>query len=222
MWNAIRAELAYSRPWLAGGLGIAIGVTAIVAGAFYFGGGDGEAPYAAAGVRGMFTVMAPLIAAYIAQGLRIEERRSQLFLRGSLTPLQIAAISLAIPIIFATMGIAAGAIVMTIDAALTGRFDLRSIHFVAYIGGTMFSMAFTALLLQEAVAAHRQRRRKTALAAWSSLAVAAALWVTLNEGAFIFRWPDNWPTLHLANVAVALAAAIAFTTFHSRRTDFTR
>ena len=65
MWHALRAELAYSRSWLFGGLGLAIGVVIIVSLVFFAVGGDGPPSHAAAGIRGMFMIMAPMIVGFI-------------------------------------------------------------------------------------------------------------------------------------------------------------
>lgn len=99
MWQAIRAELAYFRPWLIGGYGIAAGVIVIVSLVFYAVGEDGPPAHSAAGIRGMFVIMAPLILGFVIQALRLEERRTRLLLAGPLTPRQLAGINALLPLI---------------------------------------------------------------------------------------------------------------------------
>ena len=65
MWQALRAELAYSRSYLLGGLGLAAGVAVMVSVVFYAVGEEGPPPHAAAGIRGMFLIMAPMIVGFI-------------------------------------------------------------------------------------------------------------------------------------------------------------
>jgi len=84
VWHALRAELAYSRPFLLGGLGIAAGVVVILSVVFLAVGDDGPPSHSAAGIRGMFLIMAPMIVGFIAQTFRSEERRARLLLSGPL------------------------------------------------------------------------------------------------------------------------------------------
>lgn len=76
MWRALRAELAYTLPWLLGGLGIAVGVVVIVTVVFALVGEDGPPGFAAAGLRGMFLILAPMVVCFIAQTYRTEERQA--------------------------------------------------------------------------------------------------------------------------------------------------
>ena len=67
MWHALRAELAYFRPWLLGALGIAVAVSTLVSVLIQI---DGDAPdFATVGIRSMFLIMAPMIVGFIVLAL---------------------------------------------------------------------------------------------------------------------------------------------------------
>lgn len=222
MWRALRAEIAYYHPWLLGAFGIALGITALLAGIFSSVGGDGPDPHAAAGIRGMFPMMAPLIVAYIAQGYRSDERRARLLLAGPLRPLQLAGVAVLVPVVLAVLGAVVSAVVMAIEARITGRLDFESVHFVAYVGGMLFMMAFVALLIQEAVAAFRQGRRAVSIAVWVILVLAVAAYASVTGGVVVYQGPNSWPLLHGGNAVLSLAAAIGTIVLFTRRTDFTK
>ena len=222
MWHAIRAELAYSKPWLAGALGIALGVVALMAGIFWANGGDGPDPSAAVGIRAMFPVMAPLIVTYIVLGYRVEERRARLLLAGPLTPRQLAGISILLPLCFVAIGVLATAAELFVETKISGRFSLESLNFAAYVGGMMLMMAFMVPFVQEAVAAHREGRRKASLAAWAVFIVAVAVYAVLSGGVVFLKGDNSWPILHTLNGVLSVIAAIGIVLMHPGRTDFTR
>ena len=222
MWHALRAELAYCRPSLLFGLGLAAGVVLLVSGVFYAVGEHGPPPDIAAGIRAMFMVMAPIIVGFVAQAFRAEERRSRLLLAGSLTPRQIAGAMVLLPVVLFAIGVLAAALVLGADALLTGRPALESLHLAGYVGGMMFMGTMIALLVQEATAAHRQRRRRSAAAGWASLGVAALFLAALTTAAVLLQGPMTWPSLHLGNLVVALTAMVASAALYAGRTDFTR
>lgn len=137
MWQALRAELAYSRPFLLGGFVIALGVTAMLSAIFYFWGGPPSPE--ASGIRGMHLMMAPLIVAYIIQGHRTEKRRSRLLLAGPLTPRQVTLAAVLVPVVQLGIGVVASALLMALDFLITGSFSGKSLHMVAYVGGLICS-----------------------------------------------------------------------------------
>ena len=85
MWHALRAELAYAQSYLFGGLGIAVGVVALVSGVFYAVGEDGPPAHAAAAIRGLLLIIAPMVVCFVVQAYRSEEHRARLLLAGPLT-----------------------------------------------------------------------------------------------------------------------------------------
>ena len=222
MWHALRAELAYSRPYLLGGLGLAAGVVVIVSVVFYAVGDDGPPSHAATGIRGMFLIMAPVIVGFIAQAFRSEERRARLLLSGPLTPRQIAGSMVLLPVVLLAIGVVAAALVIGVESLVTGRLALESLHIVGYVGGMLFMGTMIGLLVQEAAAAHRQRRRRAAAAGWVSFAVAMLLLAALTAAAVFLQGPMSWPGLHLGNLVVALATGVASVALYAGRTDFTR
>jgi len=176
MWHALRAELAYFRPWLIGGMGLALGVVIIVSVVFFAVGDDGPPGHAAAGIRGMFLIMAPMIVGFIIQTLRSEERRTRLLLAGPLTPRQLAGVMVLLPVILFAIGVLAAALVISADALVTGKLALESLHIVGYVGGMLFMGTMIGLLVQEATAAHRQRRLLAAAAGWASFVWRCCFW----------------------------------------------
>lgn len=222
MWHALRAELAYFRPWLLGGMGLAVGVVVIVSVVFYAVGDDGPPSHAAAGIRGMFLIMAPMIVGFIIQTLRSEERRTRLLLAGPFTPRQLAGVMVLLPVILFAIGVLAAALVISADALVTGKLALESLHIVGYVGGMMFMGMMIGLLVQEATAAHRQRRLRAAAAGWASFVLAMLFLAALTAAAVFLQGPMSWPSLHLGNLIVALATMVASVSMYTGRTDFTR
>lgn len=222
MWHALRAELTYFRPWLLGGLGLAAGVATLVSVIFRLVGEDGPPAQAAAGIRGMFVVMAPLVVGFIVQTYRFEERRARLLLAGSLNPRQMAGVMVLLPLCLLALAALAGALVMGTEALITGRLAVESLHIAGYVGGMLFMMLMLGLLIQEAVAAHRQRRQRAAVAGWAGLAGGVVLLAALSAAAFLLQGPLTWISLHLGNLITAAAAMAATLSLYTRRTDFTQ
>ncbi len=219
MWHALRAELAYCRPWLFGGLGIAAGVIVLISVVFHFA-GEGPAPHAAAGLRGMFLIMAPMIVAFIVQGYRTEERRARLLLAGPLTPRQLAAVMVLLPVVLFGIGVPGAALVIGAELLITGSLELETLNMVGFVGGQFFTYAQLAFLVQEAVAAHGQRRRRAAVAGWVGFVVAVLLLAPLYL--VLAREIVTWAHLLLGHLVVALAAMAASVELYAGRTDFTR
>jgi len=222
MWRTLRAELSYSRPWLLGGLGVALGVVLLVSAIFVAIGDDGPPREAAAGIRAMFLIMAPLIVGFMVQTYRSEERRARLFLAGPITPRQIAVAMVLLPVVLAAVGLLAAGLDIALESLLRGQLSLESLQLAGYVGGLMLMMAMMGLLAQEATAAHRQRRRRAAVAGWGSFVLAVPLLAAVAAAAFVFQGPFSWPSLHLGNLVVAAAAGAATVALYTGRTDFTR
>jgi len=222
MWLALRTELAYFRPWLLGGLGLGAGVTMIVTVVFLAAGKDGPPSHAAAGIRGMFLMMAPMIVGFIVQTYRSEERRARLLLAGPLTPRQLAGVTVLLPAVLFGIGVLAAALVMGAGYLVTGKLELESLHIVGYVGGLMLMGLMIGLLAQEATAAHRQRRLRAAAAGWAGFVVAVLFLAALSVAAFLLQGPLTWISLHLGNLIVAVTAMAASVALYAGRTDFTR
>ena len=222
MWPALRVELAYVRPWLLGGLGIAAGVGVLLTVIFAAVGEDGPPPHAAAGLRGMFMVLAPMIVGFILQGIRAEERRARLFLAAPLTPRQLAGVSVLLPVILSAVGVLAAVLMFAVEYLVTGRFVSESLRIAGYVGGLMFTALMAGLLIQEAAVARQQGRSRAAAAGWASLAPVVLLWAALNMASVFFQGPLTWPILYLGNLLGSLTAMVAGVVLYAGRNDFTR
>ena len=222
MWHALRAELAYSRPWLFGGLGIAAGVAILLEVVFYAVGEDGPPSATAAGLRGMFLVMAPMIVGFIVQAYRHEERRTRLLMAGPLTPRQIAGVAVLLPTVLSAIGVLAAVLVMGAAFLLGSGLALESVHLAGYVGGMMFMMLMMGLLAQEAAAARRQGRSRAAATAWAGFVVAVLVLAGLSLAAILLQGELTWISLHLGNLVVAALAMLASVALYEGRNDFTR
>lgn len=223
MWHVLKAELAYSRPYLLGGLGLAAGVGLMITVIFAAVGEDGPPPQKADGIRIMFLVMAPLIVSFIVQAYRSEERRLRLLMMLPLTPRQLAGVTVLLPTIFFGVGILAAGLVMGAGALVRGKFELDTFNLVAFVGGQIFAYVQMGLLAQEATAASRQRRRKAAIGAWAGFGIAVVLLASLYLISAGGRLGSlTWGLLGLGHLVVALAVIGPTVAIFAGRTDFTR
>jgi hypothetical protein len=220
MWHALRAEIEYFWPWLLGGLGIAVGVVVIISVVFWVVGADGPPSHAAAGIRGMFLIMAPMIVGFISQAYRSEERRARLLLAGPLTPRQIAGVMVILPLILFVTGALAAGLVIGAGALVSGKLELETLNIVGFVGGLMLAYVQMGVLAQEATAAHNQRRRRAATIGWAAFVVTvmllAALYLVLALQLL------TWNHIILGHLIVAVTAMVASVALYTGRTDFTR
>lgn len=222
MWHVLRAELAYYRSYLLGGVGLGLGVSALVSVVFWAVGPDGPPSHAAAGIRSMFLIMAPLIVGFVAQGLRPEERRERLLLAAPLTPRQIAGASVLMSLVLLALGVLLAGLMLAGGALVTGRLETESLHIVAYVGGIMFAILQIIPMVQEAEAARGQGRRRAATLGWAGLGLVVVLFALPTVAAFSFQGSHTWPAMHLGNLLAALAAMVTGVALYTGRTDFTR
>jgi len=220
MWHALRAELAYLRPWLVGGLGIALGVTALVTA--IFAATEGPPAFAAAAIRAMFPMLASMVVGFIVQNYRTEERRARLLLAAPLTPRQLALLSVLLPLALGVCGSVAAGLFIAIESAITGAFAFESLHIVGYVGGQLLLYTQAGLLLNEALAAGRQGRRGAAVLAWATVFAGTLLLAAVTIAAFAYQGPWTWPLLHAGNLVAAVGAMVVTVLLYTRRTDFTR
>jgi len=220
MWRALRAELAYSRPFLLGGLGIAAGVVALVSVVFYAVGDEGPPSTVATGLRGMFFILAPMIVGFITQGTRTEERRARLLLAGPLTPKQLAMAAVALPVVLFGIGSLAAGLVIAAGVLIAGGPDRESLNIVIFVGGQMFTYVQLGLLAQEASAAHHQRRTSARVTGWTCFVAAIVLLTALYL--LLSLELLTWAHLILGHVVVAVAVMATVVSLYTGRTDFTR
>jgi len=197
-----------------------VGVLVIVSVVFMLVGNEGPPPFAAAGIRAMFLMLAPLVVGFIAQSTRSEEHRARLLLAGPVTPRQMAGTATLMPFILLAIGIVAAGLVIGIDALLTGKFALETVNIVGFVGGQLFAYLELGLMAQEATAARRERRRLAAAAGWAAFAVAALLLGVLYMA--LARELLGWSHLILGHLAVGVAAMVPSIELYAGRTDFTR
>ena len=221
MWQVLRAEFDYLRPWLLGGLGIALAVMAFVSVVIWATVG-GPPAFAASVIRAMSPLVASMIVAFIVQVYRQDERRALLLLAGPVTPRQLAMVSVLIPIAIGVCGTLAAALTLSVDAAITGAFAFETLQIVGYVGGQLFLYTLVGLLIQEAVVSARQRRRRAAVAGWAILFAGALLLTLVTMAAFSHQGPWTWSILHAANLLAAAVAMVGIVCLYTGRSDFTR
>lgn len=220
MWLALKGDLEYFRSWLLGGLGIGVGIIAIVSVVFVAVGDQGPPAQVAASLRLLFLVGAPGVVGFIAQALRSEERRASLYLAGPLTPRQVACAMVLLPAVLYGIGLLAGGLVLGVESLIIGRFELQRLQLAGFVGAQLFVYAQLGLLAQEAKAAHEQHRRRAAAAGWAAFVVAVLLLAVLYLTQV--RQLMTWTPVILAHLIVAAVAGVTTIGLYADRTDFTR
>jgi len=129
MWHALRAELAYFRPWLFGGLGIAGLVVVILSTVIRFVGEGGGPPIF---VVAMFPPLAGMVVSFIAQALRVEERRARLLLAGPLTPGQLAGVTVLLPPCFVGLSVLAAPLLVGLGVLIAGKVETTALANVSH------------------------------------------------------------------------------------------
>jgi hypothetical protein len=215
MWHALKAELAYFRPWLFGGLGIAAGVITIISVVFFLVGDDGPPSHVAAGLRGFFFMIAGMVVGFISQSYISEERRARLLLAGPLTPRELAGVTVLLPATLFGIGVLAAGLLIGAESLITGRLELETLRMISGVGGMLFAIGQMGPLAQESTAARRQRRPRAAIAGWALFVLAILLLSVLQM--ILGSIHGN-----LGQVVVALLVMVASWTLYQGRTDFTR
>ncbi len=212
MWYALRTELAYFRPWLVGGLGIAAFVVVLLSVITrVLGEGDGPPVFVAA----MMPIIAGMVVSFIAQSYRAEERRARMLLAGTLTPRQLAGITVTLPLCFVGLATLAAVPMIWLAELISGTVEPANPMVVAGFAGQFLAFAQLGPVAQEASAARRQGRRGAALAGWTVF-IAAILVLAVAQ---VFQHS----TVAFSGVAMAVLAAMWIAaTLYQGRTDFTR
>ena len=212
MWHALRAELAYFRPWLLGGLGIAAGVAVLLTVLIQLSTDDGGPP---SFLPAMFLIIAGMVVAFIAQSYLWEERRARLLLAGPLTPRQLAGVMGLWPACLVGLGSLAGGLWVGVTSLITGTLEPATLPTLGGLTGQFFVYAQMGPLAQEATAARRQRRGRAAFAGWAVFVGAIPL---LAASWFSFTSIHG----HLGQLIAAMTVMVASTALYAGRTDFTR
>jgi len=214
MLHALRTELAYSLPWLLGGLGIATFVsTLLIVLTVFVNDSDGVPGF----VVGMFPVIAGMVVAFIVQGYRCEERRARLLLAGPTAPRQLAGVLVLLPAFLVGLGALYGGLLVAVATLIAGAGALEGAT-VPSLG--VFSVQFWAYaqmgpLAQEASAAHRQKRGMAATIGW---AVFVGVILLLAASQLVFG-STYGPVVLAAVIATTMVLAAVL---YTGRTDFTR
>lgn len=212
MWHALRAELAYFRPWLLGGLGIAAGVGALLIVIIWL---VPEADGTPGFLPEMFLIIAGMVVAFIAQSYRWEERRARMLLAGPLTPRQLAGVTVLLPACFVGIAALAALLKFGLFALFTGELEFANLGFVGAFTGEFLAYAQMGPLAQEATAARRQRRGRAAIFGWAVFVGA----ILLLAASMLFR---NSIEGYLGQlIAIVMAMAVGAWLYEGR-TDFTR
>lgn len=213
MWVALRAELAYFRPWLLGGLGIAAGVSVLLAVLLRLLGDEGPPFFLIA----IFPIIAGMVVSFIAQAYRVEERRSLLLLSTPLTPRQLACVMILLPPCLVGLSAIAAVLMVGLNTLVVGGRELASLPTIAGFAGQFLGYAQLGPLAQEATAARRQRRTRASVLGWlvfgSAIPLLAAFfWDQSAITAFGHLW-------HLIVLGVVMTMTVAL---FQGRTDYTR
>ena len=155
MWRALKAELAYFWIWLVGGLGIAAFVVVLLSVLVRFF-EEGDVPPSF--VIAMFPIIAGMVVSFVAQGYRVEERRTRMLLAGPLTPGQLAGVTVLLPVIFVALGVLAAVPMTALATLITGKLEASDLRVVAGFAGQFWAYAQLGPLAQESTAARRQQR----------------------------------------------------------------
>jgi hypothetical protein len=212
MWHALKAELAYFRIWLVGAFGIALGITVMLyVLKWLFDDGEGVPVF----VNNMFLLIATMVVAFVALGMRVEERRSLLLMAGPMTPTQAAGVLVLLPACLMAVGLVITAVMMGATALIAGRIDPEGARVTASLAGEFWAAAQLGPLAQESSAARRQGRNRAGLLGW----ILFAAIILALIGMMFLRGSIPGLLGHLTVIGAAMAAALML---YRGRTDFTR
>jgi hypothetical protein len=212
MLHALKAELQYFRIWLIGGLGIAAGITILMhVLKWIFNDQEGMPGF----LPNMFLLIAVMVVAFVAQGTRTEEKRNRLLMAGSLTPRQIAGVTVLLPACLMGVGMLLTALKIGAASLLTGYFDLEEIRMTASLAGEFWAAAQFGPLACEATAARRQRRSLAGGVGW----VVFFGGILVLAGSMALR--GSIPGFLCQLLVLGASMAVALQLF-AGRTDFTR
>jgi len=211
MWLALRTELAYFRPWLLGGFGIAAGVVILLHVVLhFFGEGEGVPTFLPA----MFPLLAGMVVSFIAQSYRFEERRVRLLMTGPLRPRQFGIVMVLLPVFLVGLGGLASVLVVALGSIAVISQEPTSTPMLGVLAGQFLVYALLGLLIQEAVVAQRQGRTRSAFAAWAGIVPVVPL-------IMVFYWFETQPAVFVTGYAIVAAIIMAATVaLYQARTDF--
>ncbi len=212
MWHALKAELAYFRPWLLGGLGIAAGVVLLLAVLMRISDdADGPPTFVVA----IFPIIAGMVVSFIAGSYRIEERRARLLLSGPVTPGQLAWVTVLLPVCFVGLSALAVLPMTGLAALVAGNLEPANLGIAGGFAVQFWAYAQLGPLAQESCAARRQLRGRLGILGWS---VFVGVILALTGTQFFLHALAG----HLVQVAAVLTAMGVAAALYRGRTNFTR
>jgi hypothetical protein len=211
MWRALRTEVAYFRPWLLGGIGIAAGVVVILSTLIRISGDQDGPPLV---IFVMFPVIAGMVVSFIAQSLRAEERRSRLLLAGALTPRQLATVMVLLPISFVGLTVLVSPVLIGLGAVIAGKLEWSALGSVGGFAVQFLAYAQLGPLAKESSAARRQQRYSAATVGW---VIFGGIILVLAASQFFFGSVVG----QLAQAAAVVVVMAAAWLLYQGRTDFT-
>jgi len=212
MLHALRAELAYFRPWLLGGLGIAAGVSTLLTVLMHLPSVNSDAP---SFVPAIFPIIAGMVVSFIALSYRSEERRARLLLAGPLTPRQLAGVMVLLPACLVGLGALAGGLWVGVSYMIVGPLESATLPVLGGFTVQFFAYSQMGPLAQEATAARRQRRGRAAIVGWTVF-VGVILLLTASQFVLGSIYGLMGQLIVVATIMVVSAA------LYQGRTDFTR
>ena len=212
MWHALRAELAYFRPWLLGGLGIASGIVLLLSVLMRLS-NDGEGPPIF--VVAMFPIIAGMVVSFIAGGQRNEEHRARLLMSGNFTPRQLAWVTVLIPACFVGLSVLALPPMIGLAVVVAGQIEPASMRVTGGFAVQFWAYAQLGPLACESSAARRQGRGPAGFIGW---ALFAGIILALTGTQFFLHALAG----HLVQVAAVLTAMGVAAALYRGRTNFTR
>jgi hypothetical protein len=213
MWHALKTELAYFRPWLLGGLGIAAGIVVLLGVLLRLFGGAEDVPSL---LPGMFAILAGMVVSFVAQSYRFEERRARLLLAGPLTPRQIAGVTVLLPAVLVGLGTLAAVPMLGLASLISGKVDSASLGVLGVLAGQFLAYAQLGPLVQEATAAHSQGRNQAATAGWLGIALLVPVLIA-------FFWFEDKPLVYIPGYLIVIGLIMVMSVLlYENRSDFTR
>ena len=186
MWHALRAELAYFRPWLLGGLGIAAGVGGMLIVIIWLVPGADDTP---GFLPEMFLIIAGMVVSFIAQSYRWEERRNRLLMAGPLTPRQLAGVTVLLPACLVGLAALAALLKFGLFTLVTGDLQLANLGIIGAFTGEFLGYA-------QMVLCRRQRRPvangAAGLPSSAGRCLSVRFWCWGHRCCSVIRSKDTW------------------------------
>jgi hypothetical protein len=138
-----------------------------------------------------------------------------LLLAGSLTPRDLASVTVLLPVCFMAIAVAAGVPLVALAFIITSKFEPVAVAMTAGFGIQFLAYAQLGPLAQESTAARRQRRGRASLTGWIIFGIGVLTLAVAQFGEFGVG-------ARLTSATVVVVTMIAAAILYQGRTDFTR